>query len=132
MTDKHQLFILGTAGAFGTEELLACFAAGNALNWNGIYLEESESRHDDINTSISSLLNYGAFIYIGTVLPWNEFNSPEVTGITYPRLFALSLLVLFLRRIPVTLVAYKMLPKVCANAREALFMGYFGPIGKFS
>ncbi|KAK7703284.1 hypothetical protein SLS57_011004 [Botryosphaeria dothidea] len=124
----HQLFILGTAGAFGTEELLACFAAGNALNWNGIYLEESESRHDDINTSISSLLNYGAFIYIGTVLPWNEFNSPEVTGITYPRLFALSLLVLFLRRIPVTLVAYKMLPKVCANAREALFMGYFGPI----
>lgn len=124
------LFIIGTCGALGTDDLLACFIAGSALNWDGGYLAETEARHDEVNSCIDVILNFGGFMYIGSILPWRDFNQPEITGITYPRLFALGFLVMALRRIPGLLVAYKLMPKVCKNWKEALFMGYFGPIGK--
>ncbi|EEU48250.1 uncharacterized protein NECHADRAFT_31704, partial [Fusarium vanettenii 77-13-4] len=123
------LFIVGTCGAIGTDDSLACFVAGCALNWDGHYLTESQRRCDEVNTSIQMLLNFGGFFYIGTVLPWSAFQDPGGTGLTYGRLFGLGFMVLFLRRIPAMLVAYKLMPKVCKNYKEALFMGYFGPIG---
>ncbi|EEP81432.1 conserved hypothetical protein [Uncinocarpus reesii 1704] len=122
-------FIVGTCGALGTDDLLACFVAGNALNWDGGYLEESEARHDEVNSCIDVLLNFGGFMYIGSILPWSEFHQPEITGITYPRLIALGFLVMAFRRLPAILMAYKLMPKVCKNWKEALFMGYYGPIG---
>ncbi|KAI8719772.1 Na-H-Exchanger domain-containing protein [Fusarium sp. LHS14.1] len=123
------LFIVGTCGAIGTDDSLACFVAGCALNWDGRYLTESQRRCDEVNTSIQMLLNFGGFFYIGTVLPWSAFQDPGGTGLTYGRLFGLGFMVLFLRRIPAMLVAYKLMPKACKNYKEALFMGYFGPIG---
>lgn len=120
---------MGTCGAIGTDDLLACFVAGNALNWDGEYLEETERRHDEVNSCVDVLLNFGGFMYIGTVLPWSEFHQPETTGITIPRLIALGVLVVLFRRIPAILVSYKLMPGVCKNIKEALFMGYFGPIG---
>ncbi|KAK0628025.1 Na(+)/H(+) antiporter, partial [Lasiodiplodia hormozganensis] len=123
------LFTVGTCGALGTDDLLACFFAGNALNWDGGYLEETEARHDEVNSCIDVLLNFGGFMYIGAVLPWSEFHQPDVTGITYGRLFGLGFLVMVFRRIPAILIAYRFMPNVCKNVKEALFMGYFGPIG---
>ncbi|PGH33603.1 hypothetical protein GX50_03591 [[Emmonsia] crescens] len=121
-------FLLGTCGALGTDDLLACFVAGNALNWDGEYLAESEARHDEVNSCIDVLLNFGGFMYIGAIIPWSEFNQPEF-GITYPRLIGLGFLVLFLRRLPAILLMYKLMPNVCKTWKEALFMGYYGPIG---
>ncbi|KAL2012511.1 hypothetical protein VTN00DRAFT_36 [Thermoascus crustaceus] len=123
------LFIVGTCGALGTDDLLACFVAGNALNWDGGYIAETETRHDEVNSCVDGILNFGGFMYIGSILPWSEFHQPDVTGITYPRLFALGFLVIALRRIPSILLMYKLMPKVCKNWKDALFMGYFGPIG---
>jgi NhaP-type Na+/H+ or K+/H+ antiporter len=113
----------------GTDDLLACFVAGNAMNWDGEYLHETEERHDEVNSSMDVILNFGGFMYIGTIIPWSEFHQPDTTGLTYGRLIGLGVLVLFLRRIPAILLAYKFMPKVCKNLKEALFMGYFGPIG---
>ena len=123
------LFLIGTCGAIGTDDLLACFVAGNALNWDGEYLAETERRHDEVNSCIDVLLNFGGFMYIGAVMPWDEFHQPDVTGITYGRLIGLGFLVLLFRRIPAILAFYKLMPKVCTDYKEALFMGYFGPIG---
>jgi len=109
--------------------LLACFFAGNALNWDGGYLEEIEKRHDEVNSCVDVLLNFGGFMYIGSILPWDEFNQPETTGITYGRLFGLGFMILLFRRIPAIYATYKFMPKVCVDWKEALFMGYFGPIG---
>lgn len=130
--DSVKLFILGTCGAIGTDDLLACFIAGNALNWDGNFLEETEKRHDEVNSSFDVLLNFGGFMYIGTIFPWDEFHQPDLSGITYGRLFGLGFLVILLRRIPAIFAAYKFMPKVCKNWKEALFMGYYGPIGKHS
>ncbi|KAH8672418.1 Sodium/hydrogen exchanger family protein [Ilyonectria robusta] len=123
------LFIVGTCGAIGTDDLLACFVAGNALNWDGEYLRETEERHDEVNSCIDVLLNFGGFMYIGSIMPWSQFHDPEGTGLTLGRLFLLGFLVLVFRRIPAILMTYKLMPSVCTNYKEALFMGYFGPIG---
>ncbi|KAI0018918.1 Sodium/hydrogen exchanger family-domain-containing protein [Xylariomycetidae sp. FL0641] len=123
------LFIVGTCGAIGTSDLLACFVAGCALNWDGHFLAETERRHDEVNSCIDVLLNFGGFMYVGTALPWPEFHQPHTTGITVPRLLGLSILVLLFRRIPALLITYKAMPSVVKNWKEAIFMGYFGPIG---
>lgn len=123
------MFLVGTCGALGTDDLLACFVAGNALNWDGEYLAETERRHDEVNSCIDVLLNFGGFMYIGTIMPWSEFNDPNGTGLTYGRLIGLGFLILVFRRIPAILAFYKIMPGVCTNYKEALFMGYFGPIG---
>ncbi|KAH7249618.1 hypothetical protein MRS44_007090 [Fusarium solani] len=105
------------------------FALKRALNWDGHFLEETIQRHDEVNSCIDVLLNFGGFMYIGTIIPWSEFNDPDGTSLTYPRLIALGFLVLVLRRIPAIMVMYKAMPAVSQNWKDALFMGYFGPIG---
>lgn len=120
---------MGSCGAIGTDDLLACFVAGNALNWDGQYLEETEKRHDEVNSCVDVLLNFGGFMFIGTIIPWDKFNDPDGTGLTYGRLIALGFLIILFRRIPAILITYKLMPGVCKNYKEALFMGYFGPIG---
>jgi hypothetical protein len=123
------LFVIGVTGCAGLDDLLACFCAGAALNWNGKYLEETLQRHDEVNGSIDILLNFGGFMYVGAIMPWDEFHQPDVTGITFGRLLVLGFLVLLLRRIPATMVMFKLMPDTVKTWKEALFMGYFGPIG---
>ncbi|PVI01781.1 hypothetical protein DM02DRAFT_704153 [Periconia macrospinosa] len=124
------LFTLGVCGALGTDDLLACFVAGSVMNWNGLYLEESIKRHDEVNSCVDILLTFGGFMYIGTIFPWDEFQQPDTTGITLGRLFLLGFLVLVFRRIPAIFMTYKVgMPNCVKNWKEALFMGYFGPIG---
>ncbi|KAK0750652.1 sodium/hydrogen exchanger family protein [Schizothecium vesticola] len=122
-------WILRICGMIGTNAILACFVAGNAMNWDGEYLRETLERHDEVNSCIDVLLNFGGFMYIGTIIPWSEFRQPETTGLTYGRLVGLGVLVLLLRRIPSIFMTYKFPPHVVKDWEEALFMGYFSPIG---
>lgn len=127
-----QLFTIGVCGAIGTDDLLACFVAGNALNWGGQYLEEADKRHDEVNSSFDVLLNFGGFMYIGTIFPWRDFHMPDTTGITLGRLFALGFMIIIFRRIPAIFMTYRAMPRCVKDWKEALFMGYFGPIGTCS
>jgi hypothetical protein len=122
------LLVIGACGITGTDDLLACFFAGAALNWNGTFLHKTLARHDEANSSIDVLLNFGGFMYIGAIMPWSDFNS-DITGITPGRLVVLGLMVLLFRRIPAIMLIYKAMPNTIRTWREALFMGYFGPIG---
>ncbi|KAJ5212757.1 Cation/H+ exchanger [Penicillium cinerascens] len=123
------LFLVGTCGCFGSDETLACFIAGCALNWDGNYHSEAEARHDSFNSTIETVLNYGTFIFIGASMPWDQLHLPKVTGITISRLVVLGVLILLFRRIPAIMLGYRFMPKICSDWKEALFMGYFGPIG---
>ncbi|OKL56191.1 hypothetical protein UA08_08441 [Talaromyces atroroseus] len=126
------MFIVGTCGCFGADETLACFAAGNALNWDGRFLAEVHLRHDSFNNILERFLNFAAFIFIGLIMPWDLLTNPQriaVHGLTPGRLLGLAFLVLVFRRIPALLVSYRLMSKVCRDWKEALFMGYFGPIG---
>lgn len=126
------MFIVGTCGCFGADETLACFAAGNALNWDGRFLAEVHVRHDSFNNILERFLNFAGFIFIGLIMPWDSLTNPLRTadnGLSPGRLFALAFLVLVFRRIPAIMISYRLMPKVCSNWKEALFLGYFGPIG---
>ncbi|KAJ5715659.1 Cation/H+ exchanger [Penicillium malachiteum] len=123
------LFIVGTCGCFGSDETLACFIAGCALNWDGLYHSEAEARHDSFNSTIEMVLNFGTFIFIGISMPWDQMYMPHETGITPARLITLGVLLLLFRRIPAIMLGYHFIPKICSSWKEALFMGYFAPIG---
>ncbi|KAJ5951499.1 Cation/H+ exchanger [Penicillium vulpinum] len=123
------LFIVGTCGCFSSDETLACFVAGCALNWDGSYHFEVEERHDSFNSTIENILNIGTFMFLGAIMPWDQLHMSSQNGITIARLVGLGFLILIFRRIPAIMMGYRFMPKVCKNWKEALFMGYFAPIG---
>ncbi|KAJ6602276.1 Sodium/hydrogen exchanger family-domain-containing protein [Mycena sp. CBHHK59/15] len=119
------LFTIGVASTIGSDDLLAAFAAGSAISWDGHFNDVTE---DEVFSSvIDLLLNCGCFVYIGAWMPFGSFNNEEL-GITPWRLVVLFLCILTLRRIPSVLILYKWVPEI-RTWREALFTGHFGPMG---
>ncbi|KAK4705797.1 sodium/hydrogen antiporter, partial [Phenoliferia sp. Uapishka_3] len=116
-------FTLGVVGIIGSDDVLCCFVAGNSLTWRDFYRIESED--DTFQDVIDSLLNAAIFIYLGALLPWSEFGTGPLTGW---RLFLLGLCILAIRRLPWIMLLYPITPAL-ANPMEALFAGWFGPIG---
>jgi NhaP-type Na+/H+ or K+/H+ antiporter len=72
------------------------------------------------------LLNVAFFIWIGAVCPWEMFAHNNVIPIY--RLIFLGILTLLFRRLPFVLVVHKQLRQI-GGIRQALFVGFFGPIG---
>lgn len=68
-------------------------------------------------------------MFLGAIMPWDQLHMPTQNGITIARLVGLGFLILVFRRIPAIMMGYRFMPKVCENWKEALFMGYFAPIG---
>ncbi|KAG6916352.1 hypothetical protein DXG01_007243 [Tephrocybe rancida] len=115
------IFTTGIVSSIGSNDLLAAFAAGSTISWDGEFNDHTE---DEAFASVIDLvLNCACFIYIGAWLPFEAFNSPEL-GITPWRLIVLFIGIITLRRIPAILVLYKWIPEV-KTWREALFSGHF-------
>lgn len=72
------------------------------------------------------LLNVAIFIWFGAVCPWYQFAHNNVIPIY--RLIFLGILVLLLRRLPIIFILHKKIPQI-EEVRQALFVGFFGPIG---
>ena len=118
------LFIIGTAGMFGSDDILACFIAGNTFTWDDWF--RLETQDDSLQPTIDMLLNVAIFIWFGAVAPWYEFAHNNVIPIY--RLIFLGILVLLLRRPPVVLAMHTRIHQI-EEWRQALFVGFFGPIG---
>ncbi|KAK1597674.1 sodium/hydrogen exchanger family protein [Colletotrichum navitas] len=118
------LFIVGTCGMIGSDDVLACFIAGNAFTWDDWFRSETED--DSFQPTIDMLLNVTIFIWYGAVIPWNEFAHNDVIPIY--RLIALGILVLLLRRLPFVFAIHRWIPQI-EQAKQAIFVGFFGPIG---
>ncbi|RDX48056.1 hypothetical protein OH76DRAFT_1484240 [Lentinus brumalis] len=119
------LFTIGVTRTLGVDDLLAAFACGSAISWDGYFNSQIE---DEVFSSvIDLLLNCGCFIYIGAWMPFNMFNATDLS-ITPWRLVIVFLAVMFLRRIPPLLMLYKWVPEI-GSWKEALFSGHFGPMG---
>lgn len=118
------IFIIGTCGALGSDDVLACFVAGNAFTWNDWF--RVKTLDDPLQPSMEMLLNLAVFMWFGAVCPWESFWSADV--IHPVRLFAIGVLVLHLRRIPTILGLHSYIRQIQGRS-QALFVGYFGPIG---
>lgn len=118
------LFILGTCGMIGSDDILACFVAGNIFTWDDWF--RLETLDDSLQPTIDMLLNVTVFMWYGAVCPWHSFVSNGVIPVY--RLIVLSILILLFRRLPFVLSLHKLIPQI-ERLRQAIFMGFFGPIG---
>ncbi|KAK6852105.1 sodium/hydrogen antiporter [Apiospora arundinis] len=119
------LFCAGSGSILGVDDLLVGFAAGVGFSNDGWFSSKTEESH--VSNVIDLLLNLTYFVYFGTIIPWEQFNNVEM-GLSAGKLVAISILVIFFRRIPVMLLLKPFIPDV-KTWREALFAGHFGPIG---
>ncbi|KAI6123867.1 Sodium/hydrogen exchanger [Pisolithus croceorrhizus] len=115
----------GITSGLGADDLLASFAAGCAVAWDGHFKAQTEG--DTFASVIDCVLNCCCFIYIGAWLPFSSYNSAEL-GITPWRLVVLMIAILLVRRIPPLLLLYRFVPEI-PSWKEALFSGHFGPVG---
>ncbi|KAI6125731.1 Cation/H+ exchanger [Pisolithus croceorrhizus] len=115
----------GITSSLGADDLLASFAAGCAVAWDGHFKAQTEG--DTFASVIDCVLNCCCFIYIGAWLPFSSYNSAEL-GITPWRLVVLMIAILLIRRIPPLLLLYRFVPEI-PSWKEALFSGHFGPVG---
>ncbi|WWD18709.1 hypothetical protein CI109_103163 [Kwoniella shandongensis] len=114
---------IGITSLLGSDDLLSAFACGCAFAWDGFFNKATE---DAVFSNVIDLLfNCAAFIYIGAIIPFDGFNTPDLR---VWRLVVLAILILLLRRLPVIIFCYKWIPDI-KTFREAAFTGWFGPMG---
>ncbi|KAJ1669403.1 hypothetical protein GGF38_002283 [Coemansia sp. RSA 25] len=116
------LLLVGVCTIVGTDDILCCFVAGNSFTWDDWFRVETEDT--GLQETMNGLVSMSFFIYFGTIIPW-----PLYTGILSPwRIFLAVVLIMVLRRLPVIMASYKLIPAI-RTWQDALFAGWFGPIG---
>ncbi|KAI9678737.1 MAG: hypothetical protein M1817_005794 [Caeruleum heppii] len=119
------LFCAGTGSLLGMDDLLVGFAAGVGFSNDGWFQAKTEESH--VSNVIDLLLNLAYFVFFGAIIPWEQFNAPEI-GLTPWRLVVIAIFVILFRRIPIMLALKPIVPDI-KTWREAVFAGHFGPIG---
>jgi len=92
---------IGVASTLGSDDLLAAFAAGSAISWDGHFNTQIEN--EVFSSVIDLVLNCAEL----DITPW--------------RLIVLFLAILALRRIPCLLLLYKWIPEI-TSWKEAQLM----------
>ncbi|KAJ8703235.1 hypothetical protein PTI98_001874 [Pleurotus ostreatus] len=119
------IFTIGVVRTIGSDDLLAAFAAGSAMSWDGHFHKQVK---DDVFSSVFDfVLNCACFIYIGAWIPFHAFNSAHLFVSPW-QLVVLVIVILCLRRIPFVLLLHFWVPEI-ETWQEALFCGHFGPMG---
>ncbi|MCJ1438314.1 hypothetical protein MMC27_007702 [Xylographa pallens] len=118
------LFIVGTCGMIGSDDVLACFIAGNVFTIDDWF--RLETLDDSLQPTIDMLLNLAVFMWFGAVCPWATFLHNDV--IPLYRLVILGIVVLLFRRLPVVYAMHWKISQI-EEKHQALFVGFFGPIG---
>ncbi|KAJ5643146.1 Cation/H+ exchanger [Penicillium longicatenatum] len=118
------LFVVGTCGLIGTDDLLACFIAGNVFTQDDWF--RLETIDDSLQPTIDMLLNLSMFMWFGAVCPWSSFLNNDIIPIY--RLIFLGILILLVRRMPIIFAMHKYIHQI-EDLSHAAFVGFFGPIG---
>jgi hypothetical protein len=85
-----------------------------------------ETLDDSLQPTIDMLLNLAVFMWYGAVCPWPMFLHNNVVSL--PRLIGIGILILLFRRIPIIFAMHKRIPQI-EEVRQAIFVGWFGPVG---
>jgi len=110
--------VLGVASVLKTNDVLAVFVAG--LLYNAAIGERDRQKQDALDEAFNRYLIVPVFLVIGAALPFGEWRAFGWGAVA----FAAG--VLLLRRPPVVLLLQKLLG---LRMRDAVFAGWFGPIG---
>jgi sodium/hydrogen antiporter len=112
------LTTLGAAAVARTDDLLAVFAAGLVLN--ALIGREDRRTEELIDQSVHEVLILPLFLLFGAVLPWSTWTEIGPAGLLF------TTVVLLVRRLPWVLAVRRPLH---ASGAEAVWFGWFGPIG---
>ena len=114
------LLVLGGAKLLGTDGILAVFAAGVAFSASASIDEESQEEH--VQEAVNRFFILPIFVLLGMALPWDKWVELGWGGLT------LIVAVLLLRRLPAVLALNPLIDQT-RGLKDALFLGWFGPIG---
>ncbi|KAJ2742005.1 hypothetical protein GGI20_004786 [Coemansia sp. BCRC 34301] len=118
------LLLVGVCTVVGTDDILCCFVAGNSFTWDDWFRVETEDT--GLQETMNGLLSMSFFIYFGTIIPWNSYTSENML---HPWRISMAVtLIMVLRRLPIIMASYRVIPAI-RTWQDALFAGWFGPIG---
>ncbi|QRW16577.1 Sodium/hydrogen exchanger family [Rhizoctonia solani] len=111
---------LGTTAILGGDDLLAAFAAGSAVSWDGHFNEKSHE--SEFSSTLEVFFNCACFVYIGAWLPFHALDLEDVAPICDH---------IDRQRIPALVALWwtGWLEPDINTLGEALFSGHFGPMG---
>ncbi len=110
--------VLGVARLLKSDGVLAVFVAGLAYNY---CVGDGETGvQDTVDEAVNRYLVLPIFLLLGVLLPWSAWGDLGAAAVLFPAL------VLLLRRPPVLLLLARPLG---LRLRDAVFLGWFGPIG---
>ncbi|MFZ4156874.1 cation:proton antiporter [Streptomyces griseoincarnatus] len=113
------LFVLGASGLLRFDGVLAVFVSG--LAFNAVSSVQERTSENKIDEAVNRFLVLPLFVLLGAMTPWREWGE-----LGWWRATLLVLGVLSVRRLPV-LIALKR--PLSLSWRDAVFLGWFGPIG---
>jgi sodium/hydrogen antiporter len=114
------LLVLGGAKLLGTDGILAVFVAGLAFTMAGSAEEETQQEH--VQEAVNRFFILPIFVLLGLALPWDKWVELGWGGLV------LIVAVLLLRRLPAVLALNPLVGQT-RGLKDALFLGWFGPIG---
>lgn len=114
------LAVLGGAKLIGTDGILAVFVAGLAFD---MAVQGSDRAQEQrVQEAVNRFFILPIFVLLGLTLPWEQWLGLGWAGL------ALVVAVLLFRRLPAMLALNPLLGRV-RGLQDALFLGWFGPIG---
>lgn len=102
-----------------SDELLVVFAAGAAFVQ--VVSEEDRGEEEKGQEAVNRFFSYPIFALLGTAIPWSGWLHLGWSGVL------LVVAVLLLRRPPALLLLKPLLPGL-KSKKDALFLGWFGPV----
>lgn len=114
------LTVLGAAKLLGTDGILSIFVAG--LAFGNVIGGNQRAEEDNVQEAINRFFTLPIFVLLGLMLPWDQWLVLGWKGLL------LVVAVLLLRRLPALLLLYRQIPPI-KKIQEAVFIGWFGPIG---
>ncbi len=117
------LTVLGAAELIGLDGILATFVGGLVFHVVATTeTSEAKERQEHVQEAITRFFDLPIFVLLGMALPWEGWLELGWGGLL------LAVAVLLLRRLPAVLMLRPLLGQVRGRG-EALFLGWFGPIG---
>ncbi len=114
------LGVLGVAKLLGSDGILAVFVAG--LAFDAAVSKGDRQKEERVQEAINRFFILPIFVLLGMTLPWEGWLGLGWAGLL------LAVAVLLLRRLPAVLALNPLLGRV-EGIQDALFLGWFGPIG---
>ncbi|MBE9212251.1 cation:proton antiporter [Plectonema cf. radiosum LEGE 06105] len=112
--------VLGGVKLIGSDGILSVFMAG--IGYDMVVEENDRINEENVTEALDLIVTVLIFTLFGLVIPWSEWLTLGWNGLF------LVIAILVFRRLPALLLLNRFIPHT-NGLKDALFIGWFGPIG---